>query len=357
MTWGGRAGTTALVATLLVAACAAPPSTSRPQRQSAPPDASQRVSSPSASVGIATARTPRPTPTLPAGVDQVIRLSGAPTSLGAGFGSLWVTSHRGSRLHRVDPDTNAIEAQVDIGSAQCGELAFGDDLVWVSSCSNFNSFFRVEPLTNRVVGSDRWPGASVAFGAGSVWAVLENSTPGAVGRFDLGTYALAARIPVGGGAGFLAYGFGSAWVSNWSDGTVQRIDPEKNVVAATFLVGPPGVEGSGLMAVGEDAVWVGSVGEGSVYRIDPMSDTVERIDLGLTKLTQNWDLYIEATPGSIWLRTSDDTIARIDTGTRQIVATYPASGGGGDMAVAFGSLWVANFAADTLWRIGIDEPG
>ena len=114
--------------------------------------------------------------------------------------------------------------------------------------------------------------------------------------------------------------------------------------------------GSGNLAVGDDALWVGSVGDGSVYRIDPTTDAVERIDLGLTKQTEFLDLFIEATPGAIWLRTSDDTIARIDTRTRKVVATYPASGGGGDMAVAFGSLWVANFADDTLWRIGIDDP-
>ncbi|CAN5151479.1 hypothetical protein BH24CHL7_BH24CHL7_01050 [soil metagenome] len=311
-----------------------------------------RASSPPASVGVATAR---PTPALPDGVDQVTRLSGAPHSVGVGYGSIWVASHRGSFLHRIDPDTNAIEAQIAIGSEQCGDIALGDELVWVSSCGDHNTTFRVDPLTNAVVGSERWPGLSVAFGADSLWAVLEYTTPGAVGRFDLGTYELAERIPVGGGPTFLAYGFGSAWVSNITDGTVQRIDPEKNAVEATLLVGPPGVTGSGYIAVGEDALWVGSVGDGSVYRIDPLTNTVERIDLGLTKQTQNWDLFIEAAAGAIWLRTSDDTIARIDTRTREIVATYPASGGGGDMAVGFGSLWVANFADDTLWRIGIDE--
>ncbi len=350
MIWRGRTGTTALVATLLVAACAAPSTTSRSVGQVAPSlGASQRPSSPSPSLGVATAR---PTPELPDEVDDVIRLSGGPTAVGVAYGSLWVASHRGSLLYRIDPDTNAIEAQVNIGSEQCGDLAFGDELVWVSSCTNFNSFFRVDPLTNRVVGSDRWPGYSVAFGAGSVWAVLD---PRTVGRFDLGTYALGNRIPVGGGSGFLAYGFGSAWVSNWTDGTVQRIDPEKNAVVATYLVGPPGVTGSGNLAVGDDALWVGSVGDGSVYRIDPTTDAVEQIDLGLTKQTEFLDLFIEATPGAIWLRTSHETIARIDTQRREVVATYPAAGGGGDMAVVSGSLWVANFADDTLWRIGIDE--
>jgi streptogramin lyase len=109
------------------------------------------------------------------------------------------------------------------------------------------------------------------------------------------------------------------------------------------------------MAVGEDAVWVGNVADGSVYRIDPIANTVERVDLRLTRQTQNWDLHLEAADGAIWLRTSDDTVARIDPRTRTVAAAYPASGGGGGMAVTSGSLWVANFADDTLWRIGLDE--
>ena len=355
MTWGGRTATTGLVASLLLAACGAPPSTSRAEGPADPsPGGSELSSTPPASVGVATARPARPTPALPDGVDEVIRLSGAPHGVGVGYGSLWVASHRSSLLYRIDPDKNAIEAQIVIGREQCGDLSFGDELVWVHSCGDLNSAFRVDPLTNRVVGSDRWPGLSVAFGADSLWAILDNSTPGTVGRFDLGTYELAERIHVGGGSTFLGYGFGSAWVGNVTDGTVQRIDPEKNAVEATLLVGPPG-DGSAMLTVGEDAVWVGNVGDGSLYRIDPETNTVERIDLGLTKQTEAWDLFIEATPGAIWLRTSDDTIARVDTRTRQVVATYPASGGGGDMEVAFGSLWVANFADDTLWRIGIDE--
>ena len=183
MTWRGWIGTTALVATLLVAACAPSPASRSEGPAALSPDASQRPSSPSPSVGVATARPARPSPALPDGVDDVIRLSGAPTAVGAGFGSLWVASHRGSLLYRIDPDTNAIEAQIVMGTEQCGELAFGDELVWVHSCGNFNSSFRVDPLTNAVVGSDRWPGLSVGFGAGSLWAVLEYSTPGAVGRF------------------------------------------------------------------------------------------------------------------------------------------------------------------------------
>lgn len=356
MSWRHRTGTPALVACLVLGACGAPSSTSRSERPASPPaGASQRAPSPSAAVGVATARPGRPSPALPDGVDQVIRLSGAPTSVGIGFGSLWVASHRGSLLYRIDPDTNAIEAQIVIGREQCGDISFGDELVWVSSCGSYNSMFRVDPLTNAVVGSDRWPGLSVAFGADSIWAILENSSKGVLGRFEVGSYELAHLIPVGSGPLFVAYGFGSAWVSNASDGTVQRINSERNEVEATLLVGPPGVTGSGNIAVGEDALWVGSVGDGSVYRIDPLTNSVERIDLGLTKQTEFWDLFIEAATGAIWLRTSDDTIARIDTRTRRVVATYPASGGGGDMAVGFGSLWVANFADDTIWRIGIDE--
>ena len=159
--------------------------------------------SPSPSVGVATARPARPSPALPDGVTSHEAQRGADCR-GRRIRVARVASHRGSLLYRIDPDTNAIEAQIVMGTEQCGELAFGDELVWVHSCGNFNSSFRVDPPTNAVVGSDRWPGLSVGFGAGSLWAVLEYSTPGAVGQFELGTYELEKRIPVGAGPTYLS---------------------------------------------------------------------------------------------------------------------------------------------------------
>ncbi len=50
------------------------------------------------------------------------------------------------------------------------------------------------------------------------------------------------------------------------------------------------------------------------------------------------------------MRTSGKTVTRIDPATGTVVGSYPATGGGGGLAIAYGSLWVANANADTTWR-------
>jgi hypothetical protein len=64
------------------------------------------------------------------------------------------------------------------------------------------------------------------------------------------------------------------------------------------------------------------------------------------------DIPIVSGAGSVWLRTSDPKLDRIDPATGRVRATYPAAnaGGGGGLAVAFGSLWVENAGSDSVWR-------
>ena len=63
------------------------------------------------------------------------------------------------------------------------------------------------------------------------------------------------------------------WVANSLDGTVSRIDPETNSVAATVAAvgnGPTGV------AADESAVWVSNQYDGTLVRIDPGTNQVSR---------------------------------------------------------------------------------
>jgi hypothetical protein len=61
--------------------------------------------------------------------------------------------------------------------------------------------------------------------------------------------------------------------------------------------------------------------------------------------------------GSVWVRTSDDSIARLNPSNGHIVARYPATGGAGGIAVTNGALGVANFGNDSVWREPIASSG
>ena len=79
-------------------------------------------------------------------------------------------------------------------------------------------------------------------------------------------------INVGTAPTSLAVGFGSVWVANSLDGTVSRIDPQRNTVTGTVAVG----DGAGAVAVAAGGVWVSSQYAGTIERIDPVTDAVTR---------------------------------------------------------------------------------
>jgi hypothetical protein len=62
---------------------------------------------------------------------------------------------------------------------------------------------------------------------------------------------------------------------------------------------------------------------------------------------------VTAGNGSLWVRTSDTQVTRIDPIGWKVIGRYGASGSGGGIAVAFNRLWVAGAARDRLLRQNI----
>lgn len=336
-----RSGAALLVPLLLLAGCT--PTTAIPD-----PPASSSVSSPSASLFT------WPTPDSAAAEDarsSALQVPGAPTGVGVVFGSVWVISHRGGTVYRIDPEQGAVQAAIDVGHGQCGQPSFSGSLVWINTCGG--QAIRIDPASNTVVGSTDWPGLSTAFGEASVWALIGDGT--IVGRFDESSLEQVAEIDIGSIGDYLAYGFGSAWVSSVADGVVSRIDPASNTVTTVIPVGPPGITGSGVLAVGPDGVWVTSLGDGSVYQIDPDTNAARQVNLDARPASGFFEMYLAVTEDGVWVRVRDDTVVQVDSTSGSLIESYPAGRGGGGMAVGFGSLWVANFSDNTLWRVPLAD--
>ena len=120
-----------------------------------------------------------------------------------------------------------------------------------------------------------------------------------------------ADIPVPSEPHRVAYGAGAAWVGNWHDNSVSRIDPATNRV-----VGPPIPIGhrAGNLAVGAGGVWVtsdyrvdGAPEDVVVIRIDPQTNrAVETIAVG------GHPIDVAATESAVWVSVaSPDTVLRI----------------------------------------------
>ena len=91
-------------------------------------------------------------------------------------------------------------------------------------------------------------------------------------RIDPTTGKQVASIQVGNGPTGIAYGHGSAWVTNSLDETVSRINPDTNSVTATVPTG----NGPDAVALDAGGVWVSNEFDGNVVRIDPSKNQVTR---------------------------------------------------------------------------------
>jgi len=178
-----------------------------------------------------------------------------------GTGSIWMITDPAGTLSRLDPDTNAVVAEVPVPSG-ASALAFGEDAVWVASTTG-NVVTRVNGHTNVVIEAikvGQGP-SSVAVGAGAVWTL--NGGDGTVSRIDPTTNKVTATIKTGTtGPGTILVGEGSVWAS--AAGTpLLRIDPEANLVRQQFT-GP----GGGVLAIGHKSLWLATT-KTTVWRLDP----------------------------------------------------------------------------------------
>src|SRR3954454_3913668 len=117
---------------------------------------------------------------------RTLRLGGELIAVATGFGSVWTLSSGGT-LTRVDPQSGALAAQIDVG-------------------------------TNRPY--------NIWIGAGAVWVVDDGA--GELIRIDRAGNRVAARIPVGDGAADMVFDGTTAWVVNHRDLGLVRVDTATN---------------------------------------------------------------------------------------------------------------------------------
>jgi streptogramin lyase len=292
----------------------------------------------------------------------LVPLAGYPTSVVAAFGSVWVGSHRATFLYRIDPSANRVAARIDISENLCWVPTTAKEFLWVSNCegeSDEPRVYQVDPRTNRVVRQA--PGNAPAYGAGSLWTVDDQMV---VRRIDPRSGIVLDRIELHGFAPFGrdgdpyvgGVGLGSVWVGSCA--RVARISTSTERVEKVIrLPDDPGCPGGAAARgyLGGDRIafidgraWIAAPFR--IYVVDPQTNTAQRTPIRLAPHTQWGDDSVVAARGSLWVRSSDDVVSRIDPSRLRAIETFPTAGGGGDIAVAFGSLWAVDFAGNSVWR-------
>ena len=128
--------------------------------------------------------------------------------------------------------------------------------------------------------------------------------PNSIGILDADG-ALHDAVQVGQTPDALAYGFGSLWVANSGEKTVQRINPKTREVIQTIEVG----SNPTAIAMSAQNVWVANGSDASVTEIDPATSSVVADPIPVGALPA----ALAAGPRGIWVANSgDDNLSLID---------------------------------------------
>jgi hypothetical protein len=323
--------------------------------------------------------TPGPTPTpatLPS-VSDPIPIESSPGSVSAvtyGFGSVWIASYDGSQegwITRLDRTNGRRLARISTGDVfpiwetGGGGLTAGAGSLWLAGAAaapgetgGVHAFLlRINPETNAVVARvdlGTGSGADVAVDDSGVWtlsfSVTNRSTQMLVTRVDPSSNAIVATIPLDATYGHLIFAFDNSIVAQTNvvrdtvGGTVLNvIDP----TLATVVKSAP-LRTYAWLAPDETRLW--AVDGREIVSIDAATGDV----LDSWSIPSTGDA-IAAGEGGVWFPSPRAAINRFDPSTEQVDVSVPLGRGSTPiaMAVAPGSVWVLDYGG-TITRVGLN---
>jgi YVTN family beta-propeller protein len=163
-----------------------------------------------------------------------------------------------------------------------------------------------------------------------------------VGLIDSGDGRITTQYEVGHAPVAIAAGAGSVWVANTRDGTVSRLDGQREPVTTIDVGGEPTA-----MAFGARSLWVAD-GEGRrLVQVNPRTNRV--VD---ERPVGNAPRGVVATDDAVWVASAvDGRVDRVDLARAGDVHPIPVPAGPAAVAAGFGSVWVAGEEAGAVVRL------
>lgn len=232
-----------------------------------------------------------------------VRLCDVPSALAFFDGTLWAAGNGDGRIIRIDPRTDRVRAEIQVGDLLAFGLAGGPSGLWAADYVH-DTLVQIDSGANRVVRTLRGVGlgpAGLLVTGDAVWVALSREE--AVARLDPATGAVVARIQVGQRPLAMAGTPGAVWVRNEKSSSLSRLDPASNSVAATvpigFFMGRDGQDG---IAAAKGLVWAGGV---ELNGVDPARNEV-------SARFSHIAIALAGEGQSLWTTDVANTVSRID---------------------------------------------
>jgi DNA-binding beta-propeller fold protein YncE len=281
-------------------------------------------------------------------VVAAIHVGGAPWSVVAAAGAIWVSTGRRGVV-RIEPTTNRVAARIRPGGAVVG-LAAGFDAVWALDVVG-DRLLEIDPHASRVSRRSRvgqMP-TGLSVGHGHVWIASQvDSTVVEVdprtGRVDATTgFAYGELWPNG-----LAAAPDGIWVVTGHGNEVTRLDP-----ATAAVVQRVPVAGARTLAVAGGALWIGRVGDEPLVRLAGDGTLTSTLSSGYRAGGRGPAL---AGGTSVWLA-ARNRLTAVDPATGAVALDGRLPSRDVAAVAVAGDVWVADRATGTVLRIRVRGDG
>jgi YVTN family beta-propeller protein len=313
-----------------------------------------------------------------------------------GEGALWVASVEDGTITRINPATNQVVATIPVSTGGDGpwDVVAGEGGVWVivGKQAHPSRVLRIDPATNKVEAHIDVHDVSVlATGLGAVWVgQFSQGDRGHLLRIDPATNRVVATIPVGPEPQDIAVGGGAVWVLDDLTYEIVQVDPTTNAPKTVF----DGTAGASAGAAGvtyeAGAIWTveclrtgppvsephpGPGCDWNLARVDTKTFTSTLFPIATERENDGHTLFninaavVAGGDGSVWVSIADappvkdgvqsfanGRLIRVDTAGVLIGTISVGKDFVGDAAIGDGSLWAMTWGASQQAAVIRIEP-
>ena len=274
-------------------------------------------------VGCASTTPPSAAPTTGAPATETAAASSAGTSAGA---SNAAPSAAPSKLDPLSFPDRSVTPIASYAVPGAGGLAASTDAIWSLGQGVLQ---RLDPATGRVTTKVTVPGPVASegdeglgwltFGAGVLWATDFDTS--LVYRLDPRTGRTTATASVDHPEG-IAVVNGVAWVASHRTGTLVALDPQTTKAIATVTIGPVGNSGPlGVWPI-SGTIWSAVPNANEIVGVDPAARSVAATVTGLP----NPCGYMSAVASTMWVSECGRSVERVDLAKGRYVSELYVGG-------------------------------
>ena len=282
------------------------------------------------SAGSGAARLPTPTPTPVTVSRDVVDVAVGEQPVGLAIddrGRLWSVNSGSGSVVRLDEAGEVVAQSVPVGERPLRAVWWAGGL-WVTVAGD-QRLVRVDgrtgQVTTRVALAGEPDGIVAAFG--SLWVVLPD--PGLLVRVDPDAASphVRASFDVGRGARRVAAGGDALWVSDYTSGTLVKVDPTRGVEGDPIRVC---VRPQGMLAR-DGLLWVACTGADKVVAVDERAGGDEQRNALVRQVGVEGapDSLAPASDGQLWVSLrAGPTLALLDPQAEEVRSRWPVSSTG-----------------------------